>query len=261
MFLDFKRPNKYLWLKDKLIPYKLADADEKPLTKKRYGRNDGSYVFSPELINSSTIVLSYGIGNDPLGVSFEQEMCQNGNQVFMYDGSIEELPVEIKRGVFTSEFLTKENFRSHIINADLNGGFNNILKMDIEGHEYEWLTEDNLNLLAENFSQISIEVHSLIEEIPEGWVIEDQMLKAKNDKAGKGLFFDRLNTYFDLFHIHANNHSPRYFDLPDSVELTYINKKCIHRRKEIEDRIYPIEGLDEPNFAEREDFYLDWWLR
>lgn len=261
MFFDQSRPNKYSRLKRELTPLLLKDnksVNEKFLTRKRYGKKDGSYVLVPELIKEGSAVLSYGIGDDPLGVSFEQEIGSLGHHVFMYDGSVIFAPAEIENGTFRREYLSESNFCHHVAGLDENGE-NHILKMDIEGHEYKWLSQSNLELLAENFAQFTVEVHSLIEEIPDGWVIEPQMLAAKQDLELRLSFFKKLNSEFHLFHIHANNHSPRHLDFPDSLELTYVNKK-VADSVGVYPFSFPIEGLDEPNFEGREDYVCDWWV-
>lgn len=258
LYFDPSRPNKYSSLKRELIPYKIFDKNGFKYTKERYGQKDGSYVLAEELVKIDSAVVSYGIGEDPEGVSFELEMAKMGHSVLCYDPNLSSLNSLWGSGCsFKGEALNKDNFKNHV--SGLEDGCKHILKMDIEGHEYDWLTEENLNILKETFNQLTIEVHSLIEEVPEGWIVEPQMLDAKKNREKVLNFFRALNEEFVLFHIHGNNHAPRYVDLPDSLELTYINKKFIYSA-EIDDQIYPIEGLDSPNFEEREDYVIDWHL-
>ena len=256
IFFDEKNPNKYNHLKKLLTPYSF----KRSLNKKKIGCGDGGYVIDPSYVDA---VLSYGIGSDPEGVSFETEMLDKGCEVHMYDGSIGFLPVSESYfgGVpyFKSEYLTEENFKDHLDKFPNRPLINSVLKMDIEGNEYKWLTDRNLKLLSERFGQFTIEVHSLIEETPEGWVLEPQIKEAKENKKATALFFQRLNKKFTLWHIHGNNHSPRYVDFPDSLELTYVNKKLAMPSGKEPER-FPVEGLDEPNFKERDDYVLDWWL-
>lgn len=263
IFFDPNNPNKYSALKKLLVPYRIVTGGSyraKPLSKKRCGKGDGSYVLAPELIEKDSVVLSYGIGEDPDGVSFEKEFCGAGHRVRMYDPNVNSLNSVkgLNGGTFIGEPANKDNFADHISLLKSKTD-KNILKMDIEGHEYDWLTRENLKLLADNFSQFTIEVHSLIEEVPDGWVLESQMAEAKKNRDKVENFFKMLNEEFTLFHIHANNHAPRYVDFPDSLELTYINYKdaypaCVDQNQ------YPIKGLDEPNFDGREDYVLSWWI-
>lgn len=258
IYFDSSKPNKYRDLKKLLIPHKLES-----LTWERFGERDGSYVLAKELSHfEGNRVLSYGVGDDPAGVSFETRLSDEGDYVHAYDGSIDEFPKQIQGNIkFFKEFATAENFKDHIdlLLQEGDGHSQNILKMDIEGNEYDWLTEENLNLLSNNFNQFVIEVHSLIEEVPEGWVVEPQMIEAKNNPKKVKKFFEDLNKHFYLFHLHGNNHSPRYVDFPDSLELTYINKKAA-RSFGYNLVSFPIVGLDKPNYNEREDYVLDWHL-
>ena len=98
----------------------------------------------------------------------------------------------------------------------------------------------------------------MIEEQPEGWQYNKETLEAKRDLNLKLDFFKRLNDRFYLFHIHGNNHSPRYVDFPDSLELTYINKRKAAKHG-INKTWCPDKKVDEPNFEGREDYCLNWW--
>ena len=131
--------------------------------------------------------------------------------------------------------------------------------MDIEGCEYDLLTKDNLEILFNTFDQFSLEVHGLIEEVPDGWVIEPKIKDAKDNLQKKIDFFQNLNEHFYLFHIHGNNHSPRFVDFPDCLELTYVNKK-VAKKLEINNKPCPDKDVDEANFEGREDYVLDWWV-
>jgi len=258
IYFDSQNPNKYNSLKKLLIPHLLFDEFGNYLTKKRYGKGDGSYVLCPELITEDTAILSYGIGVDKEGTSFEREFAPT-NPVFCYDPNPQSLDALWGTSCsFSCEALTSENFKDHCAGLNESDG-KNILKMDIEGCEYDWLTNENLFLVQNIFSQFTLEVHGLIEESPEGWIFEEKTLRAKKDLKIKEEFFKKINKHFTLFHIHANNHSPRYVDFPDSLELTYI-RKSYDIFSEIDLSRYPKDGLDEPNFEGREDYVLDYWI-
>ncbi len=268
LFFDENNPNKYSALKKELVPHDLVYLPDVKYEKKKFGKGDGSYVlayFDDNFCGESVSVLSYGVGNDPLGVSFEQSLSNErlgikDLRINMYDGSITELPAEVDYALFFQEHLTKDNFKDHV--ADLVGEGKPsklILKMDVEGFEYKWLTDENLGILADTFDQFTLEVHGLIEEIPDGWIIEDAIQDAKDNLQKKVDFFKKLNKHFYLFHIHGNNHAPRYVDFPDSLELTYVNKKICDSIGVSQQRC-PDLSVDEPNFDGRPEFILDWWI-
>lgn len=267
-FFDPENPNKYSALKKLIVPFYLLNRGrDKSFSRERIGKKDGSYVLANHIgyfTGKSVSLLSYGIGNDPLGVSFEEEFskldCAEVN-IEMFDGSIDEPPANIPFSNFHKENLTAENFKDHIELIKSHNSDINILKMDIEGHEYDFLTKENMKLVYEYFDQFTIEVHSLIEEIPEGWSLEPQLekFKQKESEEKKRTFFKLLNDSFNLFHIHANNHAPKYVDFPDSLELTYLSNKISYSFG-VSNQRFPIEGLDEPNYDGRPDYRLDYWI-
>lgn len=261
IFYDPKNPNKYSLLKKRLVPYDLYDEEFGCFfQKKRFGRGDGGYVLACHdnyFPNNSISVLSYGIGNDPEGVGFEHEFSKLGASLDLYDGWVDDCPLFINNAVFRKENLTEHNFCRHI--EKFKKGGINILKMDIEGCEYRFLTKENLELCFETFDQIAIEVHGLIEETPEGWIYNKETLEAKNNLYIKDEFFRKLNDRFYLFHIHGNNHSPRYVDFPDSLELTYVSKK-IAEKHGVCKTWCPDKKVDEANFEGREDYIINWYI-
>lgn len=256
IFFDESKPNKYAALKKLLVPKKLLHTNPKShyerLKYHRYGENDGSYVL-PEIWYDFN-VLSYGIGNDPEGVSFETSISDRCKTLHMYDGSIMMPPIEID-GEFFSFNVDAQNFKSHVDKATYDkSARRNILKMDIEGHEYSVLSNNLKTLLK--FDALCIEFHSLIEEIPSGWELEPQLREAK--KLDKRDLFTELNKEFYLWHIHGNNHGPRYVDFPDSIEVTYINKHAALNSGPV-DFSFPIE-CDTANYKGVKDYVLDWWI-
>jgi len=253
-FFDEKRPNKYNYLKRKIYPFKPPFG----FKKKRYGgEKDGSYVFIENLFDESKFVYSYGIGNHSDAVCFDKHAADLGKKVYMYDGSIKELPLQHENFIFKSEYLYEGILKDHI---DANAHENErdmVLKMDIEGYEYSVITTD-IKLINYHFNQLSIELHSLIEEIPEGWSIDEPMLSIKKNKYAKQDFFDKILKYYNIVHIHANNHAPRHVDFPDSLEITFLRKD--YRVLGEDKTIFPIDGLDFPNYNKKPDYVLDWWI-
>ena len=71
----------------------------------------------------------------------------------------------------------------------------------------------------------------------------------------------RLNNWFYVFHIHANNSLPLanadgyYF--PPLLELSFVRKDLVKTHKPTKDN-FPIQGLDQPNKTNRPDI-LDYY--
>lgn len=213
---------------------------------KRFGKaHDGGYVML-DYFPTDSICYSFGICDD---VSFDKAMAEKGLEVFMYDHTIENLPEENRHfhffrqgitGVYDEkvpELRTLQSFmqeNGHIENKNL------ILKMDVEGAEYDSLIHSECVL--ENFNQIVLELHNLLDysKLP----IILQML-------------DILNKTHELIYVHPNNYGKYIivdgYVLPDLLEVTYIRKKdwnfCESKRT------FPTE-LDQPNHKDMPEIIL-----
>jgi len=250
LIMDTQNMNKYNFLKKLIIPQSLGS-----LQKKRYGGDeDGSYVFVKELLESSEYIYSYGIGSD---VSFDTHCADMGKQLYMYDASINKLPSFHKNFNFKKEFLLSGLIRDHVRENGHLEENQMVLKMDIEGHEYDVINND-IDFIQNHFNQISMEIHYLIEEIPQGWEVDDLCKKIKPDKNIKSEFFKNLTKYYNIIHIHGNNHSFRFLDFPDSLEITFLRKD--YPTVGLHETCFPIDGLDFPNYDQIEDYKLDWWI-
>lgn len=252
IFFDQAKPNKYNYLKKVIFPYRTA------YTKKRYGRNgDGGYILLKELFDKSNFVYSYGINDNPEDVSFDLQCSQEGKNVYMYDGSIGKLPLENPRFFFKKEFLFKGVLEKHIQENGHESESNMVLKMDIEGSEYEVINSD-IDLISKHFDQVTIEIHNLIEEYPINWELTEFNRAIKFNKDIKINFFENLFLHYNIFHIHANNHGVRHADFPDSLEISFLRKD--YEVFGIDNQRYPIDELDFPNYNFEKDYVLDWWL-
>ena len=134
------------------------------IKKIRLGRaQDGGYVLL-DAIQPSQQVFSYGISGE---VSFDLALAERGNKIFMFDHTIEELPVQHPNFNFVREGISGIGDRDcdlstltdHLLRFG-NGANNLILKMDVEGAEWEALGLTQGNILAQ-FEQVVIEVHDL----------------------------------------------------------------------------------------------------
>lgn len=248
-----QNPNKYQKLKDIITPY------SSNFTRKRYGgTKDGSYVFLKELMDSAKIIYSYGVGPMPSWMTFDIECANNGKKIYLYDGSIDESPAKHENFIFKKEYLNKDNFSTHIKENGHEEEKDMTLKMDIECHEYE-VIPNNIDLVYKHFNQISMEVHSLIEEVPHGWQIDELSLNTKKNMQAKILFFETLNKYYKIVHLHANNHGPIYGDFPDSLEITFLRND--YPVQGIDKNPCPLIGFDYPSYEGRRDYFLNWWIK
>ncbi len=217
------------------------------IAKRRIGPNtDGGYVFADK-ISPSQAVLSYGISTE---YRFDYEMAKGGHEVYMFDHTIDGINrINDKMRWFKqgASGITRnaENLYSvddHLKMHNIEGN-DLLLKMDIEGHEY-----DVLNAVPESifsrFEQIVIEIHNLAH---------------LNDEAFRNHFvslFRKLNNQFTLFHVHANNYDgPDCFHIvggvpvPNLLELSYVRTNAVNRRRS--ETLYPTV-YDYPNTLQKD---------
>jgi hypothetical protein len=154
---------------------------------------DGGYVIllSPNDGNHSyDLILSAGVADD---VSFEEEMASLYDApVHLYDGTIDEYPSSRRH---PNVFFHKQNVSSNSLEgctlSEYFENYNNIfLKMDIEGHEFDWFDSLSAADLLK-IKQIVIEIH--MSEYP-----IERMQKQRH-------MFSRLAHSHVLLHAHGNN--------------------------------------------------------
>jgi FkbM family methyltransferase len=214
-----------------------------PYNKKRYGENyDGGYVFLEEPFNKSNIVYSYGVGKTVDAICFDLECAKLAKRVYLYDGSIDRPATMKDEFVFNKEFLTPENFGSHISQNHHDEEVSMILKMDIEGSEYSCINS-NIELVFRHFEQLSIECHNL-SHYPSS---EEQQL-----------FFKNILNYYKIVHLHGNNHDFVHRGIPNCLEITFLRNG--HPFLGIDKNILPDPSVDFPNNPFLPDIQLDWWI-
>ena len=118
--------------------------------------------------------------------------------------------------------------------------------MDIEGGEYPWLLSIDESQLTK-FKQIVIEFHGITNN---GWRCDyDNKIKCLQKLS---------NTHF-IIHAHGNNHGPVVNNIPDVIELTYVNKNYFKTTPELNSTQLPIPNLDYPNYYLLNDINLNFY--
>jgi hypothetical protein len=204
-------------------------------------RGDGGYVLVDD-IGPEQAVVSYGIGAE---YRFDLEFAEAGHDVFMFDHTIDMPHPPHPRLHFFKEgaagqsrpdemlYSIADHLRRHRIRAE-----RLIVKMDVEGAEFEALTAVPDDLLAQ-FEQIVVEVHTLNRLQDAGY----------RDKFCA--LFRKLNRIFTLFHVHSNNFAGTAgislvggMPVPRIMELSYVRARSVSRRPS--GTLYPT-ALDFPN--------------
>jgi hypothetical protein len=211
------------------------------------GIGDGGYVLLDQL-DPEQPVMSFGIGPS---VSFDFELAEEGFRILMFDHTIEALPGEHPHFTWYHEGVSDiaapdeqlDTLEHHMAKLP-DGGAAPILKMDVEGAEWDSLAATPRASLA-RFAQITLEFHTLLE-------LADPVFNARVQKALRALDAD-----FVPVHVHGNNFGSMGlvggFACIDTLEVTYARRDLFTIVPSA--TIYPTP-LDTPNFDERPDFCL-----
>lgn len=241
-------------IKNLLIPYYYSDL-------KRYGGNfDGGYILSESLLNKCNIVYSYGVGPEEFYINFDKHMSFLGKKVFLYDASIKSIWGNDANLIFKSEYVNSNNILTHIIDNKHQNETNMVLKMDIEGNEFETIINAPKDIFS-HFNQISIEVHDILNshEEPQFIINKDDENKRWMNKIN---LFEKLNSHYKLVHIHGNNYSKcKKYGLCDVLELSYVRNDYFENLPTISKFECPIKDLDYPNNPYEQDVKMNWWIK
>jgi len=217
--------------------------------KIRCGSNsDGGYVFA-DLDGGYDLYISAGISNEE---SFSRDFIKKYNMCeynsFGFDGTIDKYPHEYTKNIsFIKKNINSFNDDNNTDLSVLASKYNNIfLKIDIEGGEYPWLLSLNEELLH-NFKQIVIEFHGITND---GWNTR------YNDKVK---CLEKLAKTHYIVHAHGNNYGPVFNNMPDVIELSYVNKKYFDIVPELNTTSLPIAGVDFPNNTGKQDIKLNFY--
>ena len=212
----------------------------------RFGvKLDGGYVLIDDL-SRSDIVLSVGVGHD---VSFDVAISELVRKVILIDGSLDRLPDHVPNSIFFSKYLSTQLGDDLVTLENLlaiENGQDFILKMDIEGAEWDILLDASLETLRE-FRQIIIEFHNMTSfENPHFVNIRKRVL-------------EKLNTTHSPINIHANNFSQYCIlggiPMPDTLEVSWVRKGSYQL---INGSTSELSLLNFPNRTDKPE-YLTWW--
>ena len=224
-----------------LRPYRVVGK-----SKRRIGRfGDGGYVCVDDF-DGVTGAFSLGIAGE---VSWDLEVANLGIQVHQFDHSVNQPPVANPNFHFHKSKIggkISENVETidSIVKNYAASTTNNIIKIDIEGDEWDALCATS-EITLRSFGQILCEFHafSKVNRI-EWW-----------ERAFIAL--TRLEKHFAVVHVHANNWAP-YLNVggvpfPEVIEVSFANRAKFSFIES--DEIFPTY-LDHPNKSGVDDYYL-----
>jgi hypothetical protein len=198
--------------------------------------HDGGYVIG-DLNENYDCYISAGISNEEsFSRDFIKKYNMNESNSFGFDGTINNYPYEYTKDIsFIKKNIHAYNDRDNSNLHSLIDKHENIfLKMDIEGGEYNWLSSISDEHL-QKIKQIVIEFHGITDN---GWGCSYD---------GKVKCLEKLaNTHY-IIHAHGNNHGPVCNNIPDVIELTYVNKKYFDSVPNFNTSQLPAPNVDNHN--------------
>mgnify|MGYP006405073233 FL=1 len=227
-----------------LKPYNIFKSKLRIGDKNRSTREfDGGYIVTNYELENSTALYTYGVGED---ITADTEFYNlTSKPCYLYDHTIDGsvvrnsgLPLNYKNeGLgFTAQC---GDFLNHYKENGTEGEV--VLKIDVEGAEYDYFSKVDLEDLESKVVSLLIEFHHL-----------------DNPKAREyfEIIMNKLDKYFVLHHVHANNYGTISNNVPSVPELSFINRRHIDKVEESNIK-YPIRGLDFPNTNQFDDICLD----
>jgi hypothetical protein len=227
-------------LKQLLTPYDVGH------TKVHIGpEEDGGYVISYDCLEKTDAVYSLGVGEV---CGFDVELANKGYKVYQYEAAHAKPFVDHENFVYNQMFMTGDNFSQELI-SNGHEGKTLMLSMDIEGGEYDLIIKTPIEVL-DQFNQIAFEIHDVLFNPNVETILR------------------KLEERFVLTHIHANNNCIRFGayssgmkdDVPNVLELTYINRRDITVEPTVSKRKCPDPNLDFKNQFDLPEVELKWWL-
>ncbi|HWD88593.1 MAG TPA: hypothetical protein VG367_10735 [Mucilaginibacter sp.] len=239
---------------------------------------DGGYVVHFRSLSDADCLVNYGVGYN---IEFEKDFYRTtGKRILAFDPTLSELtPIfkkiktgqvipflrhiknrvawifeqaKLKRyrirfyeeGIALSDSGKYKSLSYHYDKFDL---YNKkiILKMDVEGAEYEVFDDTSVFKLLGNCLQVIIEFHDVSKNL-------ERLIS----------FMERISKTHSLIHIHSNNHTGTFTiggkNIPDTIEMTLLLNEYVPERN-YSKASYPIPGLDHPCHKLKPDIALDFF--
>jgi hypothetical protein len=212
---------------------------------------DGGYVMLDDFVNARH-ALSLGVGPE---VSWDADVAARGLRVFQYDDTVDGSPQQNANFVFAGQRVGAAKARAAdttleeiMARPELATDNEVIVKMDIEGCEWEALAETDTATLA-RMRQLAIEFHELRRFGDDAW--RDRALKA----------LANLTATHVCIHVHGNNWGPFTviggIPFPEGFEASFV-RRSDHGAAAPSKAIFPT-ALDQPNNPKRPDLFIGQW--
>lgn len=216
----------------------------------RFGsKNDGGYLI-PNILDSISTCFSAGVGNN---TEFEKNLQEKNLKIFLADGTIKKNS-KLKKFNFLKKNLASYSDKNNItltewVDINLKKKNNLLLKLDIEGSEYE---------IIHSVPQNYLKIFKII-------IIEFHYLEKLNNILNYEIFFNcfkKILINFEVAHIHPNNCQGYYIvageKFPTALEVSFLRKDICKYKKNISTLPNP---LDSKNIEKNPDviFPKNWF--
>jgi len=225
-------PDRQLCIYHLLVPKKVIGKQRILIGKKE----DGSYVILDDFQNIK-IAYSFGIRRE---IQFDKNLADRGIDVYMYDHTINSLPYNNTKFHWKKIGITGKMLKS-LENLIIENGHsseeNMILKMDVEGAEWESLIDTPSKILSQ-FKYILIEYHFKDHKSANESLIYYNVIKKIHQT--HQVFYLRCHNQYLIVNF-GNNRFCKY------LEVSYVIKKDFEFTKD--STIYPIKEFDLVDFS------------
>lgn len=204
---------------------------------------DGAYIVPRSALDCDELY-SYGI-SDNITMEDDWTRLTNHKPALLYDMTVESPVLQpgmsfFKEGLSGEQTHNTNNYLNHY-KKNNSSSKNILLKVDIEGNEYEWIENTDIKELSQTVYCLTMEFH---------WVgrYKNQFINCIN----------KLKEYYEVVHIHGNNYAGITNDnCPEVPEMTFIRKDNYKFGGPVTCK-YPIIGLDFPNNNAWADLEIDY---
>lgn len=232
-------------------------------------KSDGGYVVLKKYCKNIDFFYSFGV-EDNIDFETSFEKIFSPKQIQLYDHTIKKYPTFSKKMNFFKKGLSNKPSKKFIsLDQLIFISNNNFLKMDIEYDEWEVFNDVKYDTLL-RFQQIVCEFHFFfldIDDIDQKKILTPyfrEFTRNNYKKINKMLFhkyetvLKKINNYFYIFHLSANNSLPKKNifgkSIPQLLEISFLRKDLVRNVKEFKGSL-PIKGLDYPNKNYKPDIY------
>jgi hypothetical protein len=203
-----------------------------------------------QLLDDADVLYNYGVGNE---ISFEEEFLTHypGKTVRAFDHTIEQLPVTAlpinfyKEGLGACQCCDCDSFENHVRKyGDTEKKI--LLKIDVEGSEYEYFSSKNSQILKNNVYGIILEIHQIDSH-------QQELLTILGNIAED----------FACVHLHNNNCGEMCvldgYLIASVIEISWVNKK-LYQLVEAKKVFFPKVEVDVKCNNQRPDFPINFHL-